>query len=279
MSRKTIPQITAETEKKLVMLTAYDYWTSQLVDQAGTDMILVGDSLGMVIQGNEHTLGVSVEDIIYHTRAVVKGRQNALVVSDMPYMSYHISEQETIQYAGRIIREGGADAVKLEGGKKRVSMIQALLDAEIPVMGHLGLTPQSVNKLGGFKVQGKAPKDRQELKADALALQEAGVFALVLECVPFDLAREITETVDIPTIGIGAGPYCTGQVLVIHDLLGMSFGFKPKFVRPYANFSETGLNAVESFCKAVREGEFPTLAESFGKRTKSNKTTLLYAQK
>lgn len=252
------------------MLTAYDYWTSQLVDKAGTDMILVGDSLGMVIQGHDNTLSVSVDDIIYHTKAVVRGREHALVIGDMPYMSYHISIPETIQHAGRIIREGGADAVKLEGGRKRLPMIEALLDAEIPVMGHLGLTPQSINKLGGFKVQGKGIKDRKSLKADALALEEAGVFAIVLECVPYDLAKEITELVSIPTIGIGAGPYCTGQVLVIHDLLGMSFDFSPKFVRPFANFGSTGLQAVTEFCQSVRKGGFPTIEESFGAVKKKN---------
>ena len=264
MERKTIPQIVAEKNDRLVMLTAYDYWTSQLVDKAGADMILVGDSLGMVVQGHKNTLGVSVEDIVYHTRSVVRGRETALVVGDMPYMSYHISIPETIRNAGLIIQKGGADAVKLEGGRKRLPMITALLDAEIPVMGHLGLTPQSVNKFGGFKVQGKGVKERKELKADALALEEVGVFAIVLECVPFNLAREITEMLTIPTIGIGAGPYCNGQVLVIHDLLGMSFERTPKFVRPFADFGHSGLHAVSEFCQAVREGEFPSLKESFG---------------
>ena len=280
MERKTIPQIAGEKERRLVMLTAYDYWTSQLVDRAGADMILVGDSLGMVIQGHPNTLGVSVDDIVYHTRAVIRGRTNALVVGDMPYMSYHISIPETIQHAGRIIREGGADAVKLEGGRKRLPMIQALLDAEIPVMGHLGLTPQSINKFGGFKVQGKGLRERKELKADALALEEAGVFAIVLECVPYDLAREVSELLTIPTIGIGAGPYTNGQVLVIHDLLGMNFERTPKFVRPYSEFGASGLEAVSAFCNDVREGNFPSMAESFGTAKKrQNKPKLVVEKK
>jgi len=262
MKRKSIFELAASGQR-LTMLTAYDYWTAQMVDTAGADMILVGDSLGMVIQGEENTLGVTVEDMVYHCKAVTRGRRQAAVIGDMPYLSYHVSEAETIRNAGRIVREGRVDAVKLEGGRKRIPMINALLDAEIPVMGHLGLTPQSIHALGGFKVQGKDQASRDNMKAAALALQETGVFALVLECIPYDLAAEITELLTIPTIGIGAGPYCSGQVLVTHDLLGLGFGHKPKFVRRFANLGELGVNAVKGFCAAVREGTYPILEESY----------------
>ena len=277
MKRKTISQVVG-SKKKLAMLTAYDHWTAQMVDSAGADMILVGDSLGMVIQGQENTLGVTVDEMIYHCRAVVRGRQSAMVIGDMPYMSYHVSPEETIRNAGRIIREGKVDAVKLEGGRKRIPMIEALLDAEIPVMGHLGLTPQSIHAIGGFKVQGRDAESRERIKAAALALQDAGVFALVLECIPYDLAAEVTEMLDIPTIGIGAGPYCDGQVLVTHDLLGLGFGHKARFVRQFANLGEMGQNAVASFCQAVREGTFPTLDEAY-RADKKSKAVPLYGGK
>ena len=273
MKKRSIPQIMG-SKKPLTMLTAYDFWTAQMVDNAGADMILVGDSLGMVIQGQENTLGVTVDDIVYHCRAVSRGRQNSLIVGDMPYLSYHISKEETIRNAGRIIREGRVDAVKLEGGRKRVPMIEALVDAEIPVMGHLGLTPQSVHAIGGFKVQGKDDASRERIKAAALALEAAGVFAIVLECIPYDLAKEVTEILSVPTIGIGAGPYCGGQVLVTHDLLGLSVGHKPKFVRQFANLGEMGGNALESFCQSVREGTFPTLDESYQSKGKKSKVAL-----
>ncbi|CAM2006921.1 3-methyl-2-oxobutanoate hydroxymethyltransferase [Acanthopleuribacter pedis] len=271
--KKTVPGIVASREK-LTMLTAYDYWTAQLVDRAGTDMILVGDSLGMVVQGKEDTLEVTVDEMVYHCRAVNRGRQQALVVGDMPYLSYHISREETVRNAGRIITEGRADAVKLEGGRKRIPMIEAILDAEIPVMGHIGLTPQSVNALGGFKVQGKDFKSWQRAVDDALALQDAGVFALVLECIPYDLAEEITGKLDIPTIGIGAGPACSGQVLVTHDLLGMSFGRTPKFVRQFADLSATGGDGLAAFIEAVHDGAFPTLKESFKPSKKADNIQL-----
>jgi 3-methyl-2-oxobutanoate hydroxymethyltransferase len=226
----------------------------------------------MVIQGKQNTLSVTVDEIVYHCAAVNRGRQRALVVGDMPYLSYHVSAEDTIRNAGKIIREGGVDAVKIEGGRKRIPMIRALLDAEIPVMGHLGLTPQSIHAIGGFKVQGKDEESRDRIKAAALALQDAGVFALVLEAIPFDLAAEVSELLDIPTIGIGAGPFCGGQVLVTHDLLGLNFGRVPKFVRQFANLGELGLGAVEGFCKAVHEGTFPSLDESYG--TKSAKSAI-----
>ena len=273
--KKGIPELVS-SDRKLTMLTAYDYWTAKLVDQAGADMILVGDSLGMVIQGNDDTLSVTVDEMVYHCKAVNRGRKDAVVVGDMPYMSYHISREETIRNAGRIVREGGVDAVKLEGGIKRIPMIEALLDAEIPVMGHLGLTPQSVNAFGGFKVQGKDEASRQRLKDAALALQDTGIFSLVLECIPYDLAGEITESLEIPTIGIGAGPYCGGQVLVTHDMLGLNDGHVPKFVRQFANLGEQGGNAVRGFVDAVREGAFPSITESYRpkKGTKHKKIAL-----
>lgn len=277
MKRKTVANIVAGQEK-LTMLTAYDFWTGQLVDRAGTDMILVGDSLGMVVQGHDNTLSVTVDDMVYHCKAVARGREQALVVGDMPYMSYHVNREETVRNAGRIIREGKADAVKLEGGRKRLPMIQAILDAEIPVMGHLGLTPQSVNAMGGFKVQGKDELAREQLREDALALQQAGVFAIVLECIPFDLAKEITEALQIPTIGIGAGPFCDGQVLVIHDMLGLGFGHKPKFVRQFAQLGESGFEAVQRYCDAVREGSFPSLKEAYRPAKTTSPITLYPGQ-
>ena len=274
MKKKTIPQLMAANEK-LTMLTAYDFWTAQLVDSAGADMILVGDSLGMVIQGQPNTLGVTVDEMIYHCKAVSRGCSEALVIGDMPYLSYHVSREETVRNAGRIVTEGKVDAVKLEGGRKRIPMIQALLDAEIPVMGHLGLTPQSVNALGGFKVQGKDTESGQRIKEDALALQETGVFAIVLECVPYELAAEITGLLSIPTIGIGAGPHCKGQVLVTHDLLGLNPGHSPKFVRQFAKLGELGHGAVQAFCQAVRDGSFPNLSESY-KTSKKVRSVALY---
>lgn len=274
MKRKSIPEVMGG-KQKLTMLTAYDYWTSQMVDAAGVDMMLVGDSLGMVIQGEENTLSVTVDEMIYHCRAVTRGRRNALVIGDMPYLSYHVSQEETVRNAGRIIREGKVDAVKLEGGRKRIPMIHALLDAEIAVMGHIGLTPQSIHAIGGFKVQGKDPESRKRLVEAALALQDSGIFALVLECIPYDLAGEITQQLEIPTIGIGAGPHCRGQVLVTHDLLGLNFGQPPKFVRQFADLGNLGLNAVQAFTAAVREGTYPTLGESY-KPSKKVQNTSLY---
>ncbi len=268
MKRKSIPQLVG-SKQPLTMLTAYDCWMASMVDQAGADMILVGDSLGMVIQGQENTLSVTVDEMIYHCKAVARGAENAVIIGDMPYLSYHVSREETIRNAGRIITEGGVDAVKLEGGRKRIPMISALLDAEIPVMGHIGLTPQSVNALGGFKVQGKKLDEREQLKEEALALQDAGVFSIVLECIPYDLAGEITDLLDIPTIGIGAGPQCGGQVLVTHDLLGLTMGPKLKFVRRFAELGETGGDALQAYCQAVREGSFPTLSESYKPNAKT----------
>ena len=244
-------------QEKISMLTSYDYSTAGLVDQAGLDMILVGDSLGMVVLGYENTLAVTMDDIVHHTRAVVRGTQNTMVVADMPFLSYHVSIEETVRNAGRFIQEGGAQAVKLEGGVERVDAVKAILDAQIPVMGHIGLTPQSVNQFGGFKVQGKDLETARKLLRDAQALDKAGVFSVVLECVPSALAKKITEEVSVPTIGIGAGPDCDGQVLVINDMLGMYSGHVPKFVKKYINLQPLIIEALKSYKKEVEEGSFP----------------------
>lgn len=262
MRRRTIPGVMA-SKRTLVVLTAYDYWTAQMVDRAGVDMVLIGDSLGMVVQGRENTLAVTLDQVVYHTQCVARGCESALVIADMPYLSFHVSREETIRNAGRLIQEGGADAVKLEGGRKRADTIRALIDAEIPVMGHVGMTPQSVHAMGGFKVQGRTEEAAQSLVEDAKALESAGVFSMVLECVPIDVARAITEAVAVPTIGIGAGPHCRGQVLVTHDLLGMTFSHVPRFVRPFAALAQSGQDALTRFCEAVRQGDFPTEAEGF----------------
>jgi len=242
---------------KISMLTSYDYATACLVDQAGLDMILVGDSLGNVVLGYENTLSVTMDDMIHHTRAVVRGTKNAMVVGDMPFLSYHITTTEAVRNAGRIIQEGGAQAVKLEGGVERVDTVKAILDAQIPVMGHIGLTPQSVNQFGGFKVQGKDLETARKLIEDARALDKAGVFSIVLECVPAALAQRITEEISVPTIGIGAGPYCDGQVLVVNDMLGMSSGHIPKFVKKYVNLQPVIVEALKAYKQEVEDGSFP----------------------
>lgn len=244
-------------QEKISMLTSYDYSTAGLVDQAGLDMILVGDSLGMVVLGYENTLAVTMDDMVHHTRAVVRGTKNAMVVADMPFLSYHVSIEEAVRNAGRFIQEGGAQAIKLEGGVERVDAVKAILDAQIPVMGHIGLTPQSVNQFGGFKVQGKDLETARKLLEDAEALDKAGVFSIVLECVPSALAKKVTEEVSVPTIGIGAGPYCDGQVLVINDMLGMFSGHIPKFVKKYVNLQPLIMEALKSYKKEVEEGSFP----------------------
>ncbi|MBP8820091.1 MAG: 3-methyl-2-oxobutanoate hydroxymethyltransferase [Syntrophomonadaceae bacterium] len=244
-------------QEKISMLTSYDYSTAGLVDLAGLDMILVGDSLGNVVLGYENTLAVTMNDMVHHTRAVVRGTKNAMVVGDMPFLSYHITTEEAVRNAGRLIQEGGAQAVKLEGGVERVDTVKAILDAQIPVMGHIGLTPQSVNQFGGFKVQGKDLETARKLLRDAQALDKAGVFSIVLECVPSALAKKITEEVSVPTIGIGAGPDCDGQVLVINDMLGMYSGHVPKFVKKYVDLQPLIIEALKSYKKEVEEGSFP----------------------
>ncbi|PID82190.1 MAG: 3-methyl-2-oxobutanoate hydroxymethyltransferase [Clostridiales bacterium] len=247
-----------QEQQKLTMLTAYDYTMAQLIDKAGVDIILVGDSLGMVVQGNDNTLSVTVEDMIYHTKAVKRGVKRAFVLTDMPFMSYHISVEKAVENAGRIVKESGADAVKIEGGKNVVDKIEAIIKAQIPVFGHLGLTPQSVNKFGGFSVQGKQLEDARQIIEDAKLLQKAGVSAIVLEGIPKLLAKEITEQLTIPTIGIGAGKYCDGQVLVINDMLGMYSDFVPKFVKQYAHFDNDIHRAIKEYIDEVKKEIFPS---------------------
>jgi len=261
----TVPAVRAAKSSAvpLVMTTAYDASTARIADRAGVDLILVGDSLGMVVLGRDDTLRVSVDDMVHHTAAVTSQRPRALVVGDMPFMSYHVSLEDTVRNAGRLVVEGGAECVKIEGGRKRLRAIGALLDAEIPVMGHLGLTPQSVNAMGGFRVQGRVREQAEELLQDAAALAEAGVFAIVLEGVPAELARIVTADVGVPTIGIGAGPHCDGQVLVVHDLLGLTEGHVPKFVRRYAELGDLAVAAMSHYAQDVRSGDFPGPEESY----------------
>jgi 3-methyl-2-oxobutanoate hydroxymethyltransferase len=270
--RVTVPAIRAmKSQQRIGMLTAYDHPSAKAVDAAGADIILVGDSLGMVVLGYPDTLSVTVDDMIHHTRAVARGVSRALIVGDMPYLSYHVSIEETVQNAGRFIQVG-AQAVKIEGGKpSRIKTIEALIDAEIPVMGHIGLTPQSVNALGGFKVQGKGTEEAHRLIEEAIALEGAGCFSIVLECVPTELASFITERLSIPTIGIGAGPSCDGQVLVFHDVLGLYDGMKPKFVRRYAELGEEMQKALTVFLDDIRSGKFPDeKTESFHSGTRED---------
>jgi 3-methyl-2-oxobutanoate hydroxymethyltransferase len=262
----TAPSLRASKERgeRLVCLTAYDYPTARIVDEAGIDIILVGDSIGNAVLGYGNTVPVTLDEILMHTRAVRRGVQRALLVADMPYGSFHTGADDAVRNALRLIKEGGAEAVKLEGGRKRAALVRRLVDEEIAVMGHVGLTPQSVNKLGGYRVQGKTAETARALLDDARALEEAGAFAIVLEVVPREIARLITETVSIPTVGIGAGVHCDIQVLVIHDLIGLSFGKLPRFVRPYANLRESMTEALSRFAEDVRTGAYPSDAESYG---------------
>jgi len=264
-ARKTIGRSTdgaSGDEQPLVMLTAYDAPGARMVDQAGADLILVGDSVAMVVLGYDDTLQVTVDDIAHHTAAVARTRPNALVVADMPWMSYHVSVEETVRNAATLIR-AGAQAVKLEGGRRRLPMIEALIAAEIPVMGHLGLTPQSMHAMGGFKVQGRGVQAALDLVDAAKALAHAGCFSIVLEGVPDRVAARVSETVDVPTIGIGAGPDCDGQVLVFHDVLGIEHRILPRFVRRYADLHTAGVEALERFAADVRSGAFPNADESY----------------
>jgi 3-methyl-2-oxobutanoate hydroxymethyltransferase len=249
--------------QKIVCLAAYDYPTARLADEAGVDVILVGDSLGMVVLGYESTLPVTLEEMLHHTRAVRRGTRRALVVADMPYGSYHTDTAESLRNAVRFVKEAGAEAVKVEGGERRLELIAKLTEAEIPVMGHVGLTPQSLNALGGYRVQGKTVDAAEQLLRDARAVEAAGAFAVVVEAVPRELAARITREVRIPTIGIGAGPDCDGQILVAHDLLGLTFTQTPKFARQYANVGEAIYNALGDYCADVRSGNFPSDAESY----------------
>ncbi len=259
MARITTAVFKAKKQKseKITMLTAYDYATAQAIDEAGIDAALVGDSLGMVVLGYENTLAVTMEDMLHHTKAVARGTKNAMVIADMPFLSYHISRTESVRNAGRLIQEAGAQAVKLEGGQERVDTIKAILDAEIPVMGHIGLTPQSVHQFGGFKVQGRDLETAKKLIEDAIALDKAGVFSITLEGVPAALAKRITELVSVPTIGIGASKDCDGQVLVIHDMLGLYQGHVAKFVKQYTHLHPLMVAAIKEYSEEVKNGTFP----------------------
>lgn len=249
--------------EKLTMLTAYDYSTAKLVDESGINAILIGDSLGMVCLGYKDTLSVTMEDMIHHTKAVSRGAVNALIVADMPFMSYQTSVYDAVKNAGRLIKEGGAQAVKLEGGAVVCEEIKAIVKAQIPVMGHMGLTPQSVNVFGGFKVQGKTEKEAKQLIEEAKKIEEAGAFALVLECVPEKLAQIITNELSIPTIGIGAGPSCDGQILVYQDMIGMFTDYTPKFVKKYADVGSVMKNSFKEYISEVKEGVFPSKEHCF----------------
>ena len=252
-----------EEKQKITMLTAYDYSFAKLMDEAGINSILVGDSVGMVCLGYEDTLPVTMEDMIHHTKAVARGAKNALVVADMPFMSYQTSVYDAVVNAGRLIKEGGAQAVKLEGGFEVTEQIKAIVDASIPVVAHIGLTPQSVNAFGGFKVQGKSEAAAQKLLDEARAVEKAGAFAVVMECVPAKLAAKITEELSIPTIGIGAGAGCDGQVLVYQDMLGLFSDFTPKFVKQFANVGEIVKGAFEGYIREEQEGTFPAQEHTF----------------
>ena len=260
----TVPEIVSRKgREKIAVLTAYDAPTARLLDAAGIDVLLVGDSVEMAVYGEASTLTASMDSLVRHARAVSKAAPHALVVGDMPFLSYQVSPGAAVANAGRFLAEGGCGAVKIEGGRRMLPAIEAILSADIPVMGHLGLTPQSFRKLGGYKVQGRSAAAAAEILDDARALEAAGCFSLVLECVPSALAREITEAVSIPTIGIGAGPACDGQVLVFHDLVGLSGEFRPRFVRRYADLGAEIERAARAFSADVKSGEFPSREESF----------------
>ncbi len=261
-----VPALLAAKEKgeKLVCLTAYDYPTARIVDEAGVDIILVGDSIGNVIHGYGNTIPVTLEEIISALKAVKRGASRALIVADMPYGTYHTGANTAVRNALKLMKDGGAEAIKLEGGKNRVELVKRLVDEEIPVMGHIGLTPQSVHKLGGYSVQGKTEETAQKLIEDAKMLEDAGAFSVVLELVPREIAEIVTKEVKVPTVGIGAGADCDIQVLVLHDLVGMSFGRLPRFVRQYANIREVMSDAIASWMKDVKDGEYPSKKESYG---------------
>jgi 3-methyl-2-oxobutanoate hydroxymethyltransferase len=261
----TVPHILNMKQRgeRITCLTAYDYSFARILDEAGIEMLLVGDSLGCVVQGGANTLAVTMDEMIYHTRLVARGRKRALVIGDMPFMSYQTGKDEALRNAGRFFKEAGAEAIKLEGGVAVQDSIRAIVDAGMPVMGHIGLTPQSVHQFGGYKVQGRESERRDALLRDAIAVAQAGAFAVVLEGIPQDLAGEITERLTIPTIGIGAGMQCDGQVLVIHDMLGLFDDFVPKFVKRYADVKQTMLGAVKEFVGEVKERKFPAAEHSF----------------
>lgn len=254
----------AKDEKRPIsILTAYDYSMAKILDSTGVDALLVGDSLGMVIQGHDSTISVTMDEMIYHAKAVTRAAKRALVIVDMPFMSYHVSIEEAVRNAGRLMKEGGAHAIKLEGGVEFANTIRQIVRAQIPVMGHIGMTPQSVHIFGGFKVQGKSLAQAQKIIDDAKALEEAGVFAITLECVPEELSKIISETVKVPTIGIGAGKYCDGQVLVSNDMLGMYSDFVPKFVKQFAHISTDIEDAVRTYIKEMNDSSFPEKKHTF----------------
>jgi len=264
-AKVTVPEIMNMKQKgeKITALTAYDYSFARILDQAGVDILLVGDSLGSVIQGQESTLPVTLEEMIYHTKAVVRGRNRALVVADMPFLSFQVSLEEAKRNAGRFLQEARAEAVKIEGGVSVHRTIEEIVQMGIPVMGHVGLTPQSIHRFGGYKVQGKERKQREIILQDALAVEEGGAFSVVLEGIPKDLAEEITQRLSIPTIGIGAGVNCDGQILVVHDMLGLFDKFTPKFVKRYADLKGIMADAVKNYISDVRKENFPDEKHSF----------------
>jgi 3-methyl-2-oxobutanoate hydroxymethyltransferase len=263
LERKSAVSLQNSTAGKISCLTAYDYPTARLLDEAGVDVLLVGDSLAMVVLGYESTLPVTMEEMLMCTRAVRRGTKRALLVADMPYGSYHAEPAEAVRNAIRFVKEAGAEAVKIEGGERRLDLISRIVEAEIPVMGHIGLTPQSVNAFGGFRVQGKTTEAGDQILRDARAVEAAGAFAIVLESIPRELAARITAELRIPTIGIGAGPDCDGQILVINDLVGLSFGHQPKFARRYADAGAVISSAAADYCRDVRQGSFPSDDESY----------------
>jgi 3-methyl-2-oxobutanoate hydroxymethyltransferase len=262
----TVPAIRERKQRgpKLAVVTAYDATIARLLDDGGADILLVGDSLGMVVQGQPSTLAVTVDEMAYHARAVARGTARAHIVVDMPFMSFQVSSEKALEAAGRLVKEGNAEAVKLEGGIQMAETVRRIVGAGIPVMGHVGLTPQSIHALGGFRVQGKGEDAAARVLQDAKALEQAGAYAIVLEAMPADLARRITETVDIPTIGIGAGPHCDGQVLVCYDFLGMYRDIQPKFVKRYAELGDAIVNAMRAYVGDVQSGAFPEARHSFG---------------
>jgi 3-methyl-2-oxobutanoate hydroxymethyltransferase len=257
----TVPDFLSARSRgtRLAVLTAYDYTMARLLDESGVDALLVGDSLGMVVQGHANALPVTLDEMIYHTRCVARGTTRAMIITDMPFMTFQLGPKQALESAGRLVKEGGTHAVKLEGGERTADAIAAIVRADIPVVGHVGMTPQSVHRFGGFKVQ----RQEQQILADAKAVEQAGAFAVVVECVPSELAAKITTSLSIPTIGIGAGPHCDGQVLVVQDMLGMYPDLRPKFVKRYAETGEQIREAVESYCRDVRDGKFPDGTHSF----------------
>jgi 3-methyl-2-oxobutanoate hydroxymethyltransferase len=262
----TVPAVRArkKTGPKLAVLTAYDATMAALLEQGGADVLLVGDSLGTVVAGQPNTLRVTLEQICYHGRAVLRATRRAHVVGDMPFMTYQVSADKAVEAAGAMLRDGGFEAVKLEGGEVVAEQIRRIVSVGIPVMGHVGLTPQSVHAMGGYRVQGRTPEARARVLRDARAVEQAGAYSVVLEGIPADLAREITESIDIPTIGIGAGPHCDGQVLVCYDFLGMTHGPEPRFVKHYAELGEAVIAATRAYVSEVRDGSFPTPRHSYG---------------